>query len=212
MSHDENGQVDLNEGEEDSPARIGGCHVRVLDIARYHERWHMQPEQIVEELGVLSMAEVCAALSYYHSHKEEMDAQMETEEKLADELEDQVSKPLKEKLAELDAGVVRYHLDRSCPNSLGQALRDRGIDVTTTPEVWLRKASDAEQLSYTHSSHRILLTRDLDFLGLKQDPGRDHSGIFYLHPLHTPAEIVKLLTKIHDHINARQFINRVEFL
>ena len=64
MSHDENGQVDLNEGEEDSPARIGGCHVRVLDIARYHERWHMQPEQIVEELGVLSMAEVYAALSY----------------------------------------------------------------------------------------------------------------------------------------------------
>ena len=107
-----------------------------------------------------------------------MDAQMETEEKLASELEDQVSKPLKEKLAELDAAVVRYHLDRSCPNSLAQPLRDRGIDVTTTPEVWLRKASDAEQLSYTHSSHRIVLTKDLDFLGLKQDPGRDHSGIF----------------------------------
>ena len=138
-----------------------------------------------------------------------MDAQMETEEKLASELEDQVSKPLKEKLAELDAAVVRYHLGRSCPNSLAQPLRDRGIDVTTTPEVWLRKASDAEQLSYTHISHRILLTRDLDFLGLKQDPSRDHSGIFYLHPLHTPAEIVKLLTKIHEHMDASAVYFRV---
>jgi len=212
MQNEQDGQVDLSEASDDQPARIVRCHVRVLDIARYHERDHLSPEQIVEELQVVSMAEVYAALSYYHSHKEEVDAQMEAEANLAFQLSKDVSTPLKEQLAELDASVVRYHLDRSCPNSLALSLRERGIDVTTTSEVWLLRASDSEQLSYAQSARRILLTKDLDFAGLKQSCSREHCGILYLNPLLSLAESVKLLAGIHEHMDARRFTNRVEYL
>ena len=211
MDSKDNGEIEIHSGE-NNPPRLVGSHVRVLDIARYHERWKMTPEQIVEELGVVSLADVYAALALYHSHKENMDALMESEAKLAFELREERSKPLRELLAELDSKVVRYHLDRSCPKTLAEALRDKGIDVTTTPEVWLRKASDEEQLSYAVSSRRIVLTHDIDFLGLKRECDREHRGIFYLHPTHDVSEMVKTLTQIHEHLDATQFINRVEFL
>jgi hypothetical protein len=89
-----------------------------------------------------------AALSHYHAHKDDLDAAIKAEAELASELEEKVSAPFKALLKELDAKVVRYHLDRSCPTSLAHELRARGIDVTTTPEVWLRNTTDGEPLSY----------------------------------------------------------------
>lgn len=212
MSIDDQGSFEGFGPDEGSPHRLAGCRVRVLDIARYHERWKWTPEQIVQELRVLTMADVYAALSHYHSHQDEMDAQMAAEDDRASELEDQVSLPLKLRLAEIDARVIRYHLDRSCPNSLAEVLRERGIDVTTTPEVWLTNASDGEQLSYAESSRRIILTRDMEFLGLSPDCDRSHHGVFFLNLRPTLHDVAKTLIQIQKYCDANEFVNRVEYL
>jgi predicted nuclease of predicted toxin-antitoxin system/uncharacterized protein (DUF433 family) len=212
MSSKPEGQIELSSDVGAWGPRLAESHVRVIDIVRYHERWHLTAEQIVEELGVVSLADVYAALCYYHSHKEEMDAQMQDEAKFASDLQEKFSSELKQKLAELDAQVVRYHLDRSCPGSLAEALRQRGLDVTTTPEVWLSKGSDREQLSYAAGTGRILVTRDFDFRVLKGDCDVVHHGVLCIHPDRTIDEIVKTLTQIREHLDARELTDRIEFI
>jgi hypothetical protein len=52
-------------------------------------KWGLSPEEIAEEYGHLSLAQVHAALAYYHSNQEEIEALIVAEDKLATELEQQ---------------------------------------------------------------------------------------------------------------------------
>jgi hypothetical protein len=46
----------------------------------------MSPEAIVEEYPQLSLADIYAALTYYHDHREEIDADIKEGEEFADRL------------------------------------------------------------------------------------------------------------------------------
>ena len=52
------------------------------------------------------------------------------------------------------------------PSAVGQGLRLRGVDVTTSKDVGLLGTSDEDQLALTLREDRVLLTRDKDFLRL----------------------------------------------
>jgi uncharacterized protein (DUF433 family) len=67
--------------------RIAGHRVRVQDVVLWHEKLGMSPEQIVSEFPGLTLADVHAALAYYHDHKEEVRAELQEEEDRAAELE-----------------------------------------------------------------------------------------------------------------------------
>jgi uncharacterized protein (DUF433 family) len=67
--------------------RIAGHRIRVQDVVLWHETLGMSPEQIVSEYAGLTLADVHAALAYYHDHKDEIRAYLHEEEERAAELE-----------------------------------------------------------------------------------------------------------------------------
>jgi uncharacterized protein (DUF433 family) len=59
---------------------IIGHRIKVQHIAIWHERMGKTPEEIVATHPGLSLAEVYAALTYYHGHRAEIDADIEADE------------------------------------------------------------------------------------------------------------------------------------
>ena len=56
-------------------ACIAGHRIRVQDIVLWTEQGR-SPDQIVADFPQLSLADVYAALAYYHDHREEIDRQI----------------------------------------------------------------------------------------------------------------------------------------
>ncbi len=52
--------------------RIAGHRIRVQDVVIWHQDLRMKPEEIAAEYQ-LTLAEVYAALAYYHDHREAID-------------------------------------------------------------------------------------------------------------------------------------------
>jgi uncharacterized protein (DUF433 family) len=67
--------------------RIAGHRIRVQDVVLWHDKMGLSPEQIVSEYVGLTLADVHAALAYYHDHKDEIRAYLREEEDRAAELE-----------------------------------------------------------------------------------------------------------------------------
>jgi len=66
--------------------RIAGTGVSVRRIVGWYKLgW--SPEEIADRIGHISLAQVHAALTYYHANQEAMEADMAAEEAEADRLE-----------------------------------------------------------------------------------------------------------------------------
>ena len=59
--------------------RVAGTRLTVRTIV-YRAREGLTPEQIAEDYPHLSVAQVYAALAYYHANRDEMDRRIEEEE------------------------------------------------------------------------------------------------------------------------------------
>jgi uncharacterized protein (DUF433 family) len=66
--------------------RIAGTGVTVRRIVGWY-KLGLNPEEIAEEFGHLTLAQVHAALAYYHANQNEIEAIIDAEEKLVAELE-----------------------------------------------------------------------------------------------------------------------------
>jgi uncharacterized protein (DUF433 family) len=51
-----------------------GHRIKVEDIVLMHERMRMSASKIIEDLPTISLAQVYAALAYYHDHRDEIEA------------------------------------------------------------------------------------------------------------------------------------------
>ena len=81
---------------------IIGHRIKVQHVAVWHERMGMTPEEIVVTYPSLSLPAVFAALAYYHSHRVEIDADIEADERFVVEMKAKAgSSKLQEKLAAL---------------------------------------------------------------------------------------------------------------
>jgi len=68
--------------------RIAGTGVTVRRIAVWHTMG-LTPQQIADRVGHLTLAQVHAALTYYHANREEVEADLAAEEAEAIRLESQ---------------------------------------------------------------------------------------------------------------------------
>lgn len=66
--------------------RIAGTGVTVRRIVGWY-KLGLSPEEIAAEFGHLSLAQVYAALAYYHANREEIEADLDAEEVEAERLE-----------------------------------------------------------------------------------------------------------------------------
>jgi uncharacterized protein (DUF433 family) len=67
--------------------RIAGHRIKVQDIVIWHERMGMSPDEIVYQHPSITLADVYAALTYYHDHREEIRQQIEEGENFAKQLQ-----------------------------------------------------------------------------------------------------------------------------
>jgi uncharacterized protein (DUF433 family) len=65
---------------------VAGTSVSVRRIAQLHNEGFV-PEEIVQMFGHLSLAQVHAALAYYHANRDEIDRDIEAEARAAEALE-----------------------------------------------------------------------------------------------------------------------------
>ena len=89
------GVVDIGSMIERSPSIrggrpcIAGTGVSVRRIAQWHN-FGLTPEEIAAKFGHLSLAQVHAALAYYHANRSEIDADLAKEEAEAEVLMRQI--------------------------------------------------------------------------------------------------------------------------
>ncbi|HEV8720457.1 MAG TPA: DUF433 domain-containing protein [Candidatus Binatia bacterium] len=67
-------------------ARISGTGVTVRRIVEWYQSGY-SPEEIAHEIGHITLAQVFAALAYYHANREEIEADLATETDVAERLE-----------------------------------------------------------------------------------------------------------------------------
>ena len=78
--------IDSHEGVHGGRPCIAGTSVSVRRIALWHTAG-LIAEEIVRKFGHLSLAQVYAALAYYHANREEIDADLESEARNTEALE-----------------------------------------------------------------------------------------------------------------------------
>lgn len=66
--------------------RIAGTGVTVRRIVGWY-KMGLSPEEIAEEIGHLTLAQVYAALAYYHANRDEIEQDIAHEEEAAEQLE-----------------------------------------------------------------------------------------------------------------------------
>jgi uncharacterized protein (DUF433 family) len=79
---------------------ILGHRVKVQHIVVWHQRMGMTPEEIVATYPSLSLPQLFAALAYYHSHRADIDADIEADERFVAEMKAKAGQSkLQQKLA-----------------------------------------------------------------------------------------------------------------
>lgn len=107
---------------------------------------------------------------------------------------------------------IRYHLDEHMDAAVAVGLRRRGINVTTTVEAGLMRASDPEQLAFALGQQRVFITRDRRILASVGQLG-PHAGIVIARSGRgTIGPTVLALTHLHRTVTAEEMQSRIEYL
>lgn len=106
---------------------------------------------------------------------------------------------------------IKLQTDEHIPSAVILGLRQRGIDVLSTPQAGLLGAADEPQLSFATQQQRVIVTQDDDFLVLHAQ-GVKHSGIIFVQPDRSIGQMVRGLFFISQALTAEEMQNHVEFL
>jgi uncharacterized protein (DUF433 family) len=90
--------------------RIDGHRITVEDVAIWHQRMGMSPDEIVSAHPSISLSDVHAALAYYYEHRARIDADIRDGERYASDMKAQAP-----------------------PSQLQQKLRQRNADASDDP-------------------------------------------------------------------------------
>jgi uncharacterized protein (DUF433 family) len=86
--------------------RIAGTRIQVKDVALMHERMGQTPAEIVADFPHLTLADVHAALAYYHDHRDEIDAEINADRAWYETMKAQAPSLVREKLRQQDANAA----------------------------------------------------------------------------------------------------------
>ena len=107
---------------------------------------------------------------------------------------------------------IRFHLDEHIDPDVGLALRQQGVDVTTTVDAKLLNQPDIAHMAFIRSEKRVLVTSDADFLRFAST-NKDHPGIVYCTNVGAPiGRIVRHLILVYEILSPEEITGRVEYL
>jgi uncharacterized protein (DUF433 family) len=77
--------IDTTPGTCGGKPRITGTRIRVQDVVIWTEKG-LSPDEIISQHPHITLADVHAALAWYHDHRAEIDRQIEESERLISEM------------------------------------------------------------------------------------------------------------------------------
>jgi len=83
--------IEITPGVCGGKPRIAGHRIRVQDIFIWHEKMGMSPDEILYHYPSISLADIYAALAYYHDNREEIRQQIAADEEFTRQLQEQNS-------------------------------------------------------------------------------------------------------------------------
>jgi uncharacterized protein (DUF433 family) len=90
--------IEITSGICGGKPRIAGHRIKVQDVVIWHERLGMSTDEIVSQYPQLSLADIYAALAYYHDHLQEIRADIEADEQLIAQMQSQAPSLVQQKL------------------------------------------------------------------------------------------------------------------
>lgn len=78
--------IEMVDGAGGPKAVIAGHRVRVEDVAIWHERLRLSPDEIVDMIPTITLADVHAALAYYWDNRDEIERQIEAGRAFSEEM------------------------------------------------------------------------------------------------------------------------------
>src|SRR5438477_5464777 len=81
-----NEHIEITPGICGGKPRIAGHRIAVQNIVVWHEQMGMSPDEIAATYPSITLADVYAALAYYHYHREEIRRQMKANEDFVAEM------------------------------------------------------------------------------------------------------------------------------
>ena len=90
--------IEITPGVCGGKPRIAGHRIRVQDIVVWHEQMGMSPDEIVSRHPTITLADVYAALAYYHDHLEEIRQHIQDSEAFVRQLQDKIPSKVQQKL------------------------------------------------------------------------------------------------------------------
>jgi uncharacterized protein with PIN domain len=109
---------------------------------------------------------------------------------------------------------IKYHLDQHVANAVAHGLRQLGIDVTTTHEVGLQDAGDADHIAYASGNGRVIITHDSGFLR-RHATGEHHAGIGYAPQTkyrRNPGGLIRAAHDLFIRKSADEMVGGLEYL
>lgn len=79
---------------------IAGHRIRVQDIVVLHEMRGMSPKEILDEYPTITLADIHAALAYYHDHREEIEEEFRKEDEWAAKIKAEIPSKIPPELRE----------------------------------------------------------------------------------------------------------------
>ena len=108
--------------------------------------------------------------------------------------------------------AIRFHLDENVSGAVALGLQRRGVDVITSTDAGLIGAEDGDQLQFSLSQSRVLVTHDDDFTRIHAQ-GAEHAGICYCHKdKHSIGDLIRVLILVHECFTEDELRGHLEFL
>ncbi|HDL19115.1 MAG TPA: hypothetical protein ENH29_08675 [Bacteroidetes bacterium] len=95
--------------------------------------------------------------------------------------------------------MLKIYCDENIEIAIVESLKRLNIEASSALEAGNLGLSDEQQLKYASQEDACLFTYDFDFVHISQQwlqEGREHPGIFIIHPLH--ATIVDCIRKLKE--------------
>ncbi len=94
--------IEMTPGTCGGKPRIAGHRIKVQDVVIWHERMGMSPDEIVYHYPSITLADVYAALSYYHDHLEEIRQQIADDDAFVKEMQAKTPSLVQAKLRKIN--------------------------------------------------------------------------------------------------------------
>src|SRR5262245_9228530 len=78
--------IEITPGTCGGKPRIAGHRITVQNIVVWHEQMGMSPDEIAATYTTITLADVYAALAYYHDHREEIRARIRADDDFVAEM------------------------------------------------------------------------------------------------------------------------------